>query len=177
MKLSLNKHSLEALPMTRRTQIVEEATDRLREYLRGRKLRLTPERLALLHAALGVPGHFDAEEMVAHLRRRRSRVSRATIYRTLALFERCGILRKSLLKQGRGVYERALGRDHHDHIVCAGCGRIDEFYDERVEKLQVEVAGNLGFQIIDHLHELVGFCRACADNGSTRATAAKRRKG
>lgn len=163
--------------MTPRAKIVQEATDRLREYLRGQKLRFTPERQSLLQAALGYPGHFDAEEMVAHLRRRRSRVSRATIYRTLALFERCGILRKSLLKQGRGIYETALGRDHHDHIVCAGCGRIDEFYDERVERLQDEVAGHLGFQILDHLHELVGLCRACAGNGGPRTSITRGRKG
>lgn len=151
--------------MTPEAAIVLEATERLRDYLRTQKLRLTPERLALLRAALGYPGHFDAEEMVAHLRRRRNRVSRATIYRTLGLLERCGILRKSLLGQGRGVYERALGRGHHDHVICARCGRIEEFFDERVERLQDEVAHGLGFQILDHVHELFGLCSDCTGNG------------
>ncbi len=141
--------------------IINEATERLRDFLRGQKLRLTPERIALLRAALGYPGHFDADEMVAHLRRRRSRVSRATIYRTLSILEQCGILRKSLLGQGRGVYERALGRGHHDHIVCAACGKIEEFYDERIEKLQDEVAEGLRYRILDHVHELFGLCGDC----------------
>jgi Fur family transcriptional regulator, ferric uptake regulator len=153
------------MEMTPQATVVLEATERLREYLRAQKLRLTPERMAMLRAALGYPGHFDAEEMVTHLRRRRSRVSRATIYRTLGLLERCGILRKSLLGQGRSVYERALGRGHHDHVVCATCGKIEEFYDERVERLQEEVAAGLGFRILDHLHELFGLCKDCAADG------------
>jgi Fur family ferric uptake transcriptional regulator len=176
LKLSLNKHTEEKWIMTPQAAILQDATERLRDYLRGQRLRLTPERLALLRAALGHPGHFDADAMVAQLRRRRRPVSRATIYRTLGLLERCGILRKSLLGQGRGLYERALGRAHHDHIVCAACGRIEEFCDERVERLQDEVAAGLGFRILDHIHELFGLCATCAEGAPDNGRAGAARK-
>jgi Fur family ferric uptake transcriptional regulator len=143
-----------------------EATELFRGFLREQRLRLTPERLELLRGALGSPKHFDADELVARLRRRGRRVSRATTYRTLSLLEQCGILRKSLLGKERHLYEAALGRGHHDHIVCARCGQIEEFYDAELEALQERIAAERGFRILDHLHELFGLCAAC---GATEA--------
>jgi Fur family ferric uptake transcriptional regulator len=140
---------------------LEEATELFRGFLRGQRLRFTTERLECLRAALGSPAHFDADELVARLRRRGNRVSRATTYRTLSLLEQCGILRKSLLGQERHRYEAALGRGHHDHIICARCGRIEEFYDAELEALQERIAGERGFRILDHVHELFGLCREC----------------
>jgi Fur family ferric uptake transcriptional regulator len=150
---------------------IETATERLREYLRARKLRLTPERLVLLRAVLDHPGHFDADQIVARLKRRRGRAaSRATVYRTLVLLEECGILRRSLRGQGRAVYEEALGRGPHNHIVCASCGRVEEFYEKEVERLQDEIAGRLGFQVTEHVNEIVGLCGECS--GSRKRSAA-----
>lgn len=138
---------------------------------------MTPERLALLRTILLHPGHFDADEIVAKLRRRRSRAaSRATVYRTLLLLEECGILRRSLRGQGRAVYEGALGRGPHDHIVCASCGRVEEFYEERVERLQDEIAGRLGFQVTEHVNEIVGLCGACSRSGRRAEARPARRR-
>ncbi|MDM7916438.1 MAG: transcriptional repressor [Candidatus Eisenbacteria bacterium] len=133
-----------------------------RGYLRKQKLRLTRERMDLLRAALGAPSHFDADGLASSLRKQGRKVSRATTYRTLTLLEQCGILRKSLQREGRSLYETALDRGHHDHILCLSCGRIEEFFDERVEKLQDEIASGLGFRVVNHLHELLGFCGQCA---------------
>jgi Fur family ferric uptake transcriptional regulator len=146
--------------------VLDEATERFRGFLRGQRLRLTPERLELLRVALGSPAHFDADELVARLRKRGHSVSRATTYRTLSLLEQCGILRKSLLGQGRHLYETALGRGHHDHIICARCGRIEEFYDEELEQLQERIALERGFRILDHIHELFGVCDRCGGESS-----------
>jgi Fe2+ or Zn2+ uptake regulation protein len=60
------------------------------------------------------------------------------------------------------VYEHVLGHRHHDHMVCLECGRIEEFRDPRIEALQEEAAGKLGFTITGHDHRLTGVCRACA---------------
>jgi Fur family ferric uptake transcriptional regulator len=140
---------------------MDEATERLRCFLRDRRLRVTAERLALLQVVLRTEGHFDADKMVARVRRGRGKVSRATIYRTLGLLERCGILRRSPRTYGRGLYETALGRRPHDHIFCAKCGRIEEFYEERVERIQRSIARRLGYRILEHVHEIVGLCREC----------------
>jgi Fur family transcriptional regulator, ferric uptake regulator len=151
------------LPIPAPDARLEQATERLRQHLHGRRLRLTAERQSLLRAVMMHAGHFDADEIAARLRRGRSpHASRATVYRTLVLLEECGILRKSPVSRlGRSVYENAIGRDHHDHIVCAACGRIEEFYEERVEKLQDEIAGRFGFRVTKHVHEIVGFCSRC----------------
>jgi Fur family transcriptional regulator, ferric uptake regulator len=145
-----------------------EATERFRAYLRSHRLRLTRERLDVIQTALEAEKHFDAEDLLAKLGRRRPRVSRATAYRTLSLLEECGILRRSLLGQGRSLYERAIGRGHHDHIVCASCGRIVEFFDSELEALQEKIATRRGFRIHRHIHELFGTCRVCR-NGQAGA--------
>jgi Fur family transcriptional regulator, ferric uptake regulator len=175
MKLSLNKDSGgETTPATK-TGTTRAATERFRAYLRLHRLRLTRERLDLLEAALATKKHFGAEELLTKLSRRRPRVSRATTYRTLALLEQCGILRSSVLGRGRSLYERALGRGHHDHIVCASCGKIVEFYDPELEALQARIAENRGFRIHQHVHELFGTCRSCRNgNGRTVRVVEKR---
>ena len=159
MILRLNKTTEEPLPT--KQPPLEEAADRLRSFLRARRLRLTSERMALMRVALDHQGHFDAEEMVSRLRRGRNKVSRATIYRTLAILEECGILRKSLIGQGRGLYERAIGRTPHDHLVCASCGAIQELFDDRIDSMQREIASNSGYEVQARVCEFVGLCPAC----------------
>lgn len=161
MKPSLNKKYPVVRDRGRTPGSMPEIAERFRAYLRGHGLRLTRERLEILEAALCAEKHFDAEELLSSFGRRRSRVSRATTYRTLALLEQCGILRRSLLGQGRSLYERALGRGHHDHMICAACGLIVEFFDSELEALQERIAWRRGFRIHQHVHELFGTCKAC----------------
>ena len=142
---------------------MDEAIERFREYLRSRRLRLTSERMELLHAVLRSPAHFDADGLAAIMHRRGRRISRATIYRTLSLLEQCGILRKSLFGQDRGFYEPTLDHGHHDHVVCLSCGRIEEFYEKRLEELQEQISRDLGFEPLSHVHEIFGLCRDCRD--------------
>lgn len=144
-------------------QTVDQAIERFRSYLRGRRLRLTSERMELLRAVLRSPAHFDADDLVASMQRRGRRVSRATIYRTLSLLEQSGILRKSLFGRDRGFYEPTLDQRHHDHVVCLSCGRIEEFYEKRLEQLQEQISRDLGFEPLYHVHEIFGLCRGCRD--------------
>lgn len=137
------------------------ASQRLREHLRQRRLRLTPERLSLLRAVLSQGGHFDADQITARLSRGRHPVSRATVYRNLILFEDCGILRKSIVGLGRGLYEAAIGRAPHDHLVCTECGRIDEFEDPRIDAAQSGLARTTGFRLLGRVYEVVGICPSC----------------
>lgn len=141
--------------------VVGEATERFRGYLRNKRLRLTPERIELLRMVISQSGHFDADEVAARFRRGRRRVSRATVYRTLLLLEECGIVRKALLGHPRSLYENAIGRGHHDHLICTTCGRIEEFYVDELERLQDEIAARFGYRIHDHVHELLGTCAGC----------------
>ena len=133
-----------------------EITDRFRSFLATRKLRMTREREELLAAIFHAPRHFEAEDLIRTLKRRDGRVSRATVYRTLALLEECGILRKSLFGRNRHFFESVVGRRHHDHLVCIRTGKIIEFEDERIEALQEEICRKYGFRMVDHVHEIFG---------------------
>ncbi len=146
-----------ALPL----ESLQEIRARFRAYLGTQDLRMTRQREELLSAVLAAPRHFEAEDLIGRLREGKTHASRATVYRTLALLEECGILRKSLFGHNRHFYESVIGRHHHDHLVCVRCGRIQEFEEERIEELQAEVCRQYGFRMLDHVHEIYGACEEC----------------
>ncbi len=141
---------------------LEEISDRFRDFLATRKLRMTREREELLAAIFHAPRHFEAEDLIRTLKQRDGRVSRATVYRTLTLLEECGILRKSLFGHNRHFFESVVGRRHHDHLVCIRCGKIQEFEEAKIESLQEEICRQYDFTIVDHVHEVFGVCAPCS---------------
>ena len=144
-------------------------------YLRGRALKLTPQRRRIFERAFATHEHFSAEMFYAWLREEPGpKVSRATVYRTLSVLVEGGFL--ASLDAGRDelMYEHVLGHKHHDHMVCLDCGRIDEFNDERIERLQLEACAKKGFVLVSHAHRLFGHCRACAKRLEPRGETAAR---
>ncbi len=154
MRLSLN-----SAPTPPRRRAVAAAA--LRGYLRSQGLRMTPEREALLRAALALRSHFTLDQLTRDVMRRDSAASRATVFRALPILVEAGILQPAPPNGEARRFELALGREHHDHLRCRGCGRIVEFRCEEIEKLQLEVARRHGFRLSSHVHELVGDCAAC----------------
>jgi Fur family ferric uptake transcriptional regulator len=133
------------------------------EFLRTRELKLTSQRERILRRAFATHEHFTAETLYTWMRAEPGpRVSRATVYRTLGLLLEGGFLATLDTGSGELKYEHVLGHKHHDHMVCLGCGRIEEFNDERIEALQLEAAAKKGFTIQSHAHRLFGLCRSCA---------------
>ena len=131
-------------------------------FLKSRSLKLTAQRDRIFERAFETHEHFTAETLYSWLQDEDSpRVSRATVYRTLSLLVEGGFLES--LDTGRGElhYEHVLGHAHHDHMVCLDCGKIEEFVDERIEKLQQEAAQSKGFLMVDHDLKLKGYCKAC----------------
>jgi Fur family ferric uptake transcriptional regulator len=137
------------------------AQERLHDHLSARNLRLTPERLLVLDGVLTREGHFDAEELLEHLRRTNKSVSRATVYRTLDHLAEAGLVKKHHFQEGHALFEHVYGRDHHDHMVCDRCGRVIEFVDDKIEALQEEVCKQHGFRELRHVHQIFGICSAC----------------
>jgi Fur family ferric uptake transcriptional regulator len=154
---------------------VEAALARFEEFLARRDLRLTRERAAIVEAALAMRGHFPIEQLVAELRRRGIRGSKATVYRALPFLTESGILQPADVSSETRRYEAAFGREHHDHLVCTGCGAIVEFEYEAFEVLQREVAARHGFELEGHLHQLVGRCPACRAARSSDETRSQQR--
>src|SRR5512136_2365637 len=123
-----------------------QAAERLRDYLRSRGLRMTGEREALVRAALGRRRHFTLEELVEEAVGHDARASRATVYRSLPILIEAGILQPVLVSDEPRRFELALGRRHHDHLMCRRCGRVVEFRSGAIEDLQLKVATRHGFR-------------------------------
>ena len=138
-----------------------DALNRFERFLQEKDLRLTEARAAIVEAALARAGHYPIDDLIADLRARGIRGSKATVYRTLPLLAEAGILKQAIVAGESKSYETTWGRGHHDHLVCNRCGKVIEFEFEAFEILQREVAGRYGFRLDDHHHELMGCCPDC----------------
>tara|TARA_Y100000590_G_scaffold442649_1_gene571005 strand:+ start:114 stop:539 length:426 start_codon:yes stop_codon:yes gene_type:complete len=103
----------------------------------------------------GESDHPDVDELYNRVSKIDSRISIATVYRTVKLFEEEGILTKHDFKGGKARYE-AIDESHHDHLIDIKTGEIIEFVDEEIEKLQNKVAEKYGYKLVDHKLELYG---------------------
>ncbi len=128
---------------------------------RERGCRWTPQRERIVRAAFVAHDHFTAEQLLERCRKVDARVSRATVYRTLAVLEQEGFVEGLDTGDGGRRFEHVLGHGHHDHMVCTGCGAIAEFHDEVLEQRQEAAARRLGFSIERHSLRLYGKCKKC----------------
>ncbi len=101
--------------------------------------------------------HLTAEDVYRLLMKEGMDIGLATIYRVLTQFEQAGLLVRHHFESGKAVYELNQG-SHHDHLVCLQCGRVEEFFDEEIEKRQKKIAKDRGFEIHDHSLHLYADC-------------------
>ena len=118
-------------------------------------VKLTDQRKLIAHVMSGSLDHPNVDELYKRVSKIDSKISIATVYRTVKLFEEAGILTKHDFKGGKARYEE-LPDNHHDHLIDVQSGEIVEFVDEEIEKLQKIVAEKLGYQLLDHKLELYG---------------------
>ena len=104
--------------------------------------------------------HLSAEDIHEQLKNDELELGLATIYRVLTQFEQAGLLSRHFFEGGRAVFELNKG-DHHDHLICTQCGKVVEFYDPQIEKLQNKVAEKYGFALESHAHYLYATCEDC----------------
>ncbi len=121
-------------------------------------LRLTEQRRTIAAVLEDADDHPDVEELYARASGIDPRISLATVYRTVKLFEEAGILEKLDFRDGRARYEDA-DRDHHDHLIDLHSGEVIEFVDEEIEALQEKIAEKLGYDLKGHRLELYGVPR------------------
>ena len=133
--------------------------------LKAHGVRLTSERRLILRRAV-THLHFSAEELVTDVRCIDSSVSRMTVFRTLTLLQRTGLLEKHDFRYGPPYYEVTHGKAHHDHLMCVACGELIEFQEPRVERIHNEVAKRYGYHLVSHTHKLYGLCGACRGSAS-----------
>ncbi|WP_435259046.1 Fur family transcriptional regulator [Thioclava sp. FR2] len=118
-------------------------------------LRMTEQRRIVARVVGEAEDHPDVEELYARASAIDPRISLATVYRSVKLFEEAGILEKLEFGDGRARYEDA-ERDHHDHLIDVNTGEVIEFVDPEIEALQEKIAARLGYRLIGHRLELLG---------------------
>lgn len=131
-------------------------------YYRSKGLKLTPQRKLLLDEFLKLKMHVNTEEFYRIIKKKMPTIGYATVYRTLKFFKESGVAREIDVGDGAKRYEsRTEEKPHHDHIYCLSCGKIEEFSEEQIEKLQDKIAEKMGYKIVNHTLQLFGYCGKC----------------
>ena len=125
-------------------------------------LKVTLPRVKILEILASSPErHMSAEDVYKALLEQNEDIGIATVYRVLTQFEAAGLVERHNFEGGHAVFELDQGH-HHDHIVCMKCGKVVEFMDETIERIQHEIADQKGFRLVDHSLTLYGECESCA---------------
>src|SRR5687768_48166 len=127
-----------------------------RRYLHDQRLKFTPERAMILDAALRKTSLFEPEQLVDDLKKAGQRVSRATVYRTLAHLQDAGILKQVFFDNKQSYYEVIAGRQTHDYLICVATGKVIEFDSQRLKQLRDEICKEHGFDPLSHRFQIFG---------------------
>jgi Fur family ferric uptake transcriptional regulator len=129
--------------------------------LKNAGLKITLPRIKILEILENsMVHHLSAEDVYKHLLQNDEEIGLATVYRVLTQFEDAGLVIRHHFEGGHSVFELS-SEDHHDHLVCVKCGRVEEFHDEEIERRQRNIAAERGFELTDHNLNLYGLCPAC----------------
>ncbi len=129
--------------------------DRIEKLCADKGLRMTDQRRVIARVLSAATDHPDVEELYRRAALVDDNISIATVYRTVRLFEEAGIISRHDFRDGRSRYEEAT-EAHHDHLIDMKTGRVVEFIDDEIERLQSLIARRLGYKLIDHRLELYG---------------------
>jgi Fur family transcriptional regulator, ferric uptake regulator len=144
---------------------LEKETARFQDYLQQQGLKLTAERTALVREIFSIHYHFEADELLFKMKEKAVKISRATVYRTLELLVKSGMVRRVHLGEDHYHYEHVTGNSHHDHLICTTCGGVIEFHDEELERLQMAICDKKKFTPTFHNLQILGVCDPCRRKG------------
>ncbi|MFN3230789.1 MAG: Fur family transcriptional regulator [Alphaproteobacteria bacterium] len=138
--------------------------DRLERLCVDKGMRMTDQRRVIARVLSQSDDHPDVEELYLRASKIDDKISIATVYRTVRLFEEAGILERHDFGDGRARYEE-VPETHHDHLIDVQTGKVIEFRNEQIEKLQEAVARDLGFKLVDHRLELYAVPLDASEDG------------
>lgn len=139
--------------------------DLFRSYLHQRRLPLTHQREAIAMALFESERHLSVDDLSDLLRQRGEHVGKATIYRTLNLLVEGDLARELDFGEGFKRYEHQAGEARHDHLICTSCGKVVRFARPELERLQAEIADQLGFSAQSRRLKIYGLCAECRAAG------------
>ena len=133
----------------------------LRRYLRDHSLPVTHQREAIAAAIFHANAHLSVVDIERSLRERGVAAGKATVYRTLELLVRAGLVQEHDFGEGFKRYEPLVAEGHHEHLICLTCGKVVEFSNDRIERMKQLIADQYGFRHHHHRLEIYGVCRDC----------------
>ncbi len=143
--------------------VMRDKIAELNRYIASMGLKNTKQREAVAEAFFATTGHISAEELYRKVSKDHPSIGLTTVYRTLKLLTEAGLAKeRRFAAEPQGVYEKEDSDKHHDHLICTRCGKIIEFKEPKIEKLQDDVAAKYGFVVEDHKMELYGLCKSCS---------------
>jgi Fur family ferric uptake transcriptional regulator len=131
------------------------------DFLKKKELKLTPQRVRIAETVFSAHKHFTAEQLYAWVKKVEPLVGKVTVYRTLEQLVESGMVDEFSLKKGVSTYEHVAGHDHHDHLLCVRCGKIEELSSPKLEKLKRDEAEKRGYEVISHTLKIYGLCPDC----------------
>jgi Fur family ferric uptake transcriptional regulator len=149
---------------------VDRELSRFQDFLQQQGQKLTSERSALVREIFSIHYHFEADELLFKMKEKSVKISRATVYRTLELLVKSGMVRRVHLGEDHYHYEHVTGNSHHDHLICTACGGVIEFHDELLEQRQREICEKKKFTPTFHNLQILGVCDSCKRKGQTPAS-------
>jgi Fur family ferric uptake transcriptional regulator len=164
-------HAMSASPASSTsTTRTTEPLEVLRAYIVENGLKSSRQREVIAETFFKAGGHLRVEELLDRVRAIDSRIGQATVYRTMKLLTQCGLAEAHQFGDGHTVYEPVEEpEEHHDHLICTKCGAIVEFYSEKIEALQSDIARQHGYAVTSHKMELYGICPTCLEREKSRA--------
>ena len=133
----------------------------LRRYLRDHSLPVTHQREAIAAAIFHANAHVSVDDVERTLRDQGFRTGTATVYRTLDLLVRAGLVQEHDFGEGFKRYEPIVAQSHHEHLICLNCGKVVEFSSDRIERMKQLIADQYDFRPHHHRLEIYGVCRDC----------------
>ncbi|MBD3345799.1 MAG: hypothetical protein GF401_12120 [Chitinivibrionales bacterium] len=143
------------------TKAITTAKKQFTAYLKEKGCLCTSQRKSILEEIFKNHSHFSIEELTANLRKKKTPVSRATIYRTIGHLENGGFVRRINLDQSYSYYEFIPGTTHHEHMVCEECGTVLEITDKAMEERICTLAQKKHFLMTRHQLQIYGLCPHC----------------
>ncbi|KPL14267.1 hypothetical protein AMJ74_03690 [candidate division WOR_3 bacterium SM1_77] len=139
----------------------KDAIERFTQHKSKHGLKSSDKRSFIVNYFVEADRHYTVEELYDEIRKVKPEIGYSTVYRALKLLVRCGLATECTFNDSAVRYEPAHQSQHHDHLICRVCGRIIEFENDKIEKLQKDVAHRYGFHVSAYSLQLYGECRKC----------------